>query len=611
MQSHDNQPPGNNEATLIAPRAQQGVARLILRRPDGQLQEFGLDKDEFTIGRLSTGDIVLQDDRSVSRRHAVIRRSNAGYVIEDLQSNNGTYVDGERVEYPIVLRNGQSIKIGDSELTFKIISAPLSASAPSGPAAGAPGQMSGGTPAPTFDLPVPGAMQAPPPQPGFGAPPPAFNPPAFDAAPQPAFGGPPAPPAFGGPPAQPAFNAPPPPAGPPAAPAFDAQPAFGGPPPFGGPPQPQGFPGQPAPFGGPPQPAFGGPPAPFGAPQGGPPAPVPSGPAAASGPSSMITCQVCNQPTQANKAFCLNCGSSLLAQQQQAAPGGPPAFGGPPPQPGGFAPNAFAPPAAPDAPPAFGAPPPQPGFGGPPPGPPAFGGPPPGGPPPWGPPPGPQGGPPPFGGPPPAGQPLGGPPGQPAFGGPPQGGPPPWGPPPGPQGGPPPFGGPPQPPGPQFGGPPPGPPFGGPPQGQFAPPGAVPGVPQGGPVEALVFYPRGMRPWQPVDLVVRLTTQFPAPGPLQPGMQVSLRIWPAAQEALALAGPAVTLSVPNPGQMVEVPIKVTPMRETPRGLTDQLLFQLHDASGQPIQPTPALAEVVISAQPVPQFDGPGSIRLPI
>jgi hypothetical protein len=602
MQSQDNQPPGNSEATLIAPRAQQGVARLILRRPDGQLQEFGLDKDEFTIGRLSTGDLVLQDDRSVSRRHAVIRRSNTGYVIEDLQSNNGTYVDGERVEYPVVLRNGQSIKVGDNELTFKIISAPLSAGASSGPAAGMPAQMPAEPPAPTFDLPVPGAGQAPAFQPGVNPPPqPGFPPSPLDApaqptfgAPTPAFGGPPAQPAFGGPPAQPAFGGPPA-FGTPPQPAFDAPPApaFNAPlPPAGS--SPQGVPGQPAPFGGPPQ-GFP-PPAPFGAPppQGFPPQPAPPGVAptpvpsgsAASGPSGMITCHSCGQLTPGNKAFCLNCGTNLQVQQQ-AAPGGPPPFGAPP-APGGFAPNPFNVPPAPDAPPAWQPLPPagQP-LGGPVPGPQG-----------WPPVPGPQAGPPAWqppqvGGPPP-GQPFGGPPpGQP-FGGPPAGGPPAWQPP-------------------QPGGPPPGQPFGGPlPQGQFAPPGAAPGVPQGGPVEAVALYSRGMRPMQTSDIVVRLTTQFPAPGPLQPGMQVSVRVWPTAPDALFLGGPGVTLRVPGPGQVEEMTIKVTPLRETPRGLTDQILFQLNDAaSGQPLHPMPVVAEVVISQQPVPQFDGPGSIRLPV
>lgn len=115
---------------------------------------------------------------------------------------------------------------------------------------------------------------------------------------------------------------------------------------------------------------------------------------------------------------------------------------------------------------------------------------------------------------------------------------------------------------------------------------------------------------QPSDIIVRLTTNFPAPGPLQPGMQVSVRIWSAMPDALVLSGPGVTLSVPGPGQVQEASIKVTPLRETPRGLTDQILFQLNDATtGQPIQPAPAFAEVVISQQPVPQFDGPGSIRL--
>jgi hypothetical protein len=121
-----------------------------------------------------------------------------------------------------------------------------------------------------------------------------------------------------------------------------------------------------------------------------------------------------------------------------------------------------------------------------------------------------------------------------------------------------------------------------------------------------------MRPIQPADIVVRLTTHFQAPGLLQPGMQVSMRIWPAAPDSLFLGGPGVTLRVPGPGQVEEASIKVTPMRETPRGLTDQIFFQLNDAtSGQPLHPQPIAAEVVISQQPVPQFDGPGSIRLPI
>src|SRR5262249_9148270 len=110
MQFQDDQPPNANDATLVAPRAQQVSARLIVRRADGQLKEYGLDKDEISIGRLASNDVALPDDRSVSRRHAVIRRSNVGYVIEDQQSNNGTYVDGEKILYPFVLHNGHSIK---------------------------------------------------------------------------------------------------------------------------------------------------------------------------------------------------------------------------------------------------------------------------------------------------------------------------------------------------------------------------------------------------------------------------------------------------------------------------------------------------------------------
>src|SRR5579883_2965683 len=170
MQSEDNQQPGANEVTLVAPRSQQGSARLILRRADGQLKEYGLDKDEITIGRLASNDVALPDDRSVSRRHAVIRRSNVGYVIEDQQSNNGTYVDGEKILYPFVLHNGQSIKVGANELTFTIVSAFGTPAAESENQPAAPAQAA--APAaqePFFNQPIPQPAFDAPPQPGFNA----------------------------------------------------------------------------------------------------------------------------------------------------------------------------------------------------------------------------------------------------------------------------------------------------------------------------------------------------------------------------------------------------------------------------------------------------------
>ncbi len=278
MQFQDDQPPGANDATLVAPRAQQGSARLILRRADGQLKEYGLDKDEITIGRLASNDVALTDDRSVSRRHAVIRRSNVGYVIEDQQSNNGTYVDGEKILYPFVLHNGQSIKVGGNELTFTLVNTAAQPAAPGAEAQASsqplpPAQPAAGAQEALFNQPIP--------QPAFDAPQGAAFP--VPSQPAPAMDQPQA--AFPQAPAAPAFN----------------QPSPGS--------------------------AF--PPPPGAAGVQAPPAPASS--------AGMITCQSCGQPTMANKAFCLNCGASLAAQSAAAAPapgganpfGGSSGFGGP------------------------------------------------------------------------------------------------------------------------------------------------------------------------------------------------------------------------------------------------------------------------------------------
>jgi hypothetical protein len=69
------------------------------------------------IGRAPGCDIVL-DDRNVSRRHAEIRRRGPVVVLVDLDSTNGTIVNGRRVrEHP--LADGDRITLGNSRLTFE------------------------------------------------------------------------------------------------------------------------------------------------------------------------------------------------------------------------------------------------------------------------------------------------------------------------------------------------------------------------------------------------------------------------------------------------------------------------------------------------------------
>lgn len=69
-----------------------------------------IDKDQITLGRGEECDYQV-DDRQVSREHARIRKTESGYVIEDLESKNGTYLNGILVKSPQVLQDGDVIQV--------------------------------------------------------------------------------------------------------------------------------------------------------------------------------------------------------------------------------------------------------------------------------------------------------------------------------------------------------------------------------------------------------------------------------------------------------------------------------------------------------------------
>jgi len=74
---------------------------------------FELDQDSYTIGREAGTEIVIEDPQ-VSRRHAQLTRQGDSYLIEDIGSTNGTYVNGKRVTAPMLLSNGDMIGLADT-----------------------------------------------------------------------------------------------------------------------------------------------------------------------------------------------------------------------------------------------------------------------------------------------------------------------------------------------------------------------------------------------------------------------------------------------------------------------------------------------------------------
>jgi pSer/pThr/pTyr-binding forkhead associated (FHA) protein len=96
-----------------------GAARspkLELVRGAGAPREFLLTAEEVVVGRSLQATISL-DSGLLSRRHALLRRNGPEYVLQDLGSANGVFVNGLRV-HSVVLCQGDTIQIGDVVLVF-------------------------------------------------------------------------------------------------------------------------------------------------------------------------------------------------------------------------------------------------------------------------------------------------------------------------------------------------------------------------------------------------------------------------------------------------------------------------------------------------------------
>ncbi len=93
-----------------------GSALLVVLRGPNAGSRFLLDTDVVSAGRHPESDIFL-DDVTVSRRHAEFRRQANGFVVADVGSLNGTYVNRDRID-EVALNNGDEVQIGKYRLVY-------------------------------------------------------------------------------------------------------------------------------------------------------------------------------------------------------------------------------------------------------------------------------------------------------------------------------------------------------------------------------------------------------------------------------------------------------------------------------------------------------------
>jgi pSer/pThr/pTyr-binding forkhead associated (FHA) protein len=94
---------------------------LVIRRQDAQgslnASQIEWNKPMLTLGRDGANDIII-DHPLASRRHARLEHDENGYFVRDLDSTNGTFVNGDRIEGAHLLRNQDRVWVADTEIIF-------------------------------------------------------------------------------------------------------------------------------------------------------------------------------------------------------------------------------------------------------------------------------------------------------------------------------------------------------------------------------------------------------------------------------------------------------------------------------------------------------------
>lgn len=91
--------------------------KLTIKRQDGSYREIEWNTEAITIGRDSANDLIV-DHPLASRRHARLERDETGYYIRDLNSTNGTYINGEPVTGANMLHHQDQVIVADTIITF-------------------------------------------------------------------------------------------------------------------------------------------------------------------------------------------------------------------------------------------------------------------------------------------------------------------------------------------------------------------------------------------------------------------------------------------------------------------------------------------------------------
>jgi len=103
--------PSNATENLMTEPTGVNATKLVITEGDRKGHTLRLDRREISIGRADNSDLVISDEYA-STHHAKLVLVNNDWLLQDLNSTNGTYLDGSRIGTPAVVKLNTPMRIG-------------------------------------------------------------------------------------------------------------------------------------------------------------------------------------------------------------------------------------------------------------------------------------------------------------------------------------------------------------------------------------------------------------------------------------------------------------------------------------------------------------------
>lgn len=111
-------PPPRPAPADTSRRAQRPPRELVVHPPDGRPIVVPLGTDTVTLGRSERMTVTLED-AYVSDEHALVAPDGEGFVVRDLGSTNGTYLNGAKVGKPTPIAVGDQLRVGKTRIEVR------------------------------------------------------------------------------------------------------------------------------------------------------------------------------------------------------------------------------------------------------------------------------------------------------------------------------------------------------------------------------------------------------------------------------------------------------------------------------------------------------------